>query len=311
MGKSYYGSVTDAQRNAPRSHFEDYSKAFEQWFKMERRDGIIELRLHTDGGPAHRIEGGHHPGIWTQAFREVGNDPENQVLILTATGDTWFRESDDYFEHRIEGGSHREDVSDEAKRLMFLGVLRNLYDTIFSLRIPTICAINGPSHMGHMEFGLLMDITLCAPHSTFYDQHFSVANAPPGDGMGLVLQELLGTKRAAYLLYTGNAIDADEAQRLGLVNEVVAGADLLPRAWEIATEIAAMAPGARLMTTQIVRRPWERRLVEDAGFHIAHEFYTLVGPEQLPPSAAERQAAGFADLRDRVTNALNDRGPGS
>lgn len=311
MTQSYYQSVTSSLINGPRSHFDDYRKAFESWFEMERRDGVIELRLHTEGGPASRVLGGHHPGIWTQAFREVGNDPENQVLILTATGDTWFCEPDDFFDSRIKGGNHREDLSDDAKRMMFLGVLRNLYETIFSLHIPTISAINGPSHMGHLEFALLMDITICTPHSSFYDPHYSITNAPPGDGMGLVLQELLGTKRAAYYLYTGKAIDAQDALRMGLVNEVVPRKDLLPRAWEIATQIAAMTPGNRLMTTQIVRRPWERRLIEDAGFHIAHEFYTMVDPEELSPTAAERQASGFADMRDRVTNALRDLGPDS
>jgi enoyl-CoA hydratase/carnithine racemase len=54
-------------------------------FVMERRDGIIQLRMHTDGGPALFGFGMHN--AWGQAWQEVGNDPENEVLILTGTGD--------------------------------------------------------------------------------------------------------------------------------------------------------------------------------------------------------------------------------
>ncbi|WP_030925801.1 enoyl-CoA hydratase/isomerase family protein [Streptosporangium amethystogenes] len=99
--------------------------------------------------------------------------------------------------------------------------------------VMTRCAaINGPS-VAHTEFALLCDITLAAESATIVDPHL-LAGVAPGDGQQLTLQELIGTKRAAYHLYTGKPIGAQEALTLGPVNEVLAGDRLLPRAWELA-----------------------------------------------------------------------------
>jgi hypothetical protein len=54
---------------------------------MRRRDGIIELRRHTGGGPA--VFGFAMHNAWGQAWQEIGDDPDNEVLILTGTGDSW------------------------------------------------------------------------------------------------------------------------------------------------------------------------------------------------------------------------------
>ncbi|WP_405064325.1 enoyl-CoA hydratase-related protein [Kribbella sp. NBC_01505] len=61
----------------------------------------------------------------------------------------------------------------------------------------------------------MCDITLCADHATISDGNFAIGHAPPGDGMHLVLQEALGTKRARYYLLTGTPIDAVPALELG------------------------------------------------------------------------------------------------
>ncbi len=93
----------------------------------------------------------------------------------------------------------------------------------------------------------------------------------PGDGQGLTFQELMGLKRAAYYLYTSDTINAEMAKEMGLVNEVLPLDGLLPRAWEIAEKIMQKPRSIRRMTSAVLRRKWKRRLVEDLGFHIAHE----------------------------------------
>ena len=68
----------------PTPKFEEYRELFREHFIMERRDGIIELRMHTLGGDVQwNFE--LHRAIW-QAFQTAGADPENQVMILTTTG---------------------------------------------------------------------------------------------------------------------------------------------------------------------------------------------------------------------------------
>jgi enoyl-CoA hydratase/carnithine racemase len=107
-----------------------------------------------------------------------------------------------------------------------------LENFVFAIDIPTIAAINGPS-IAHTEFALLCDIALAAETATIIDPHLP-AGVAPGDGQQLTLQELIGTKRAAYHLYPGEPIGAQQALELGLVNEVLPADRLLPRAWELA-----------------------------------------------------------------------------
>jgi hypothetical protein len=66
--------------------FDDYAGKY-RTIRMERRDGILQMTFHTDGGP---LQWGLLPhGEFPQAFRDVGGDPENKVVILTGTGDTY------------------------------------------------------------------------------------------------------------------------------------------------------------------------------------------------------------------------------
>jgi len=100
-------------------------------------------------------------------------------------------------------------------------------------RDSTIACINGSGL--HTEFALLCDITLCAEHAELFDPHFKF-NLVPGDGQGLTFQELMGSA-CRLLLYTSDKINAQMAKEMGLVNEVLPLARLLPRAWEIAEKI--------------------------------------------------------------------------
>jgi enoyl-CoA hydratase/carnithine racemase len=257
-----------------RPDFDSYAEKYSKYFVMRRRDGILELRMHTDGGPAHFDFAVHN--AWAQAWLEIGNDPENEVLILTGTGDSWL----------AAPGAAPADPADSARRMTsgpfppdfayehgYHDATKLLENFVFGIDIPTVSAINGPS-IAHTEFALLCDITLAAETATIADPHFPAGTAP-GDGQQLALQEILGTKRAAYHLYTGRAIGAREALELGLVNEVLPAAELLPRAWELAETIMRQPRTTRRLTHAITVRPWKRRLVHDLGFGTAHEMFGI------------------------------------
>lgn len=256
---------------APAPRLEEYAERLEDFFVMRRRDGILEARIHTDGGPYRMSFPGH--ASWGQAWAAIGSDPENEVLIITGTGDQWYT-SDPTF---IDKPTH-EESGDHLYRL-YNDTIKLLENLVFGVDIPTIGAINGPAQ-AHTEFALACDITLCAEDATFSTTSFSTG-VTPGDGMALVLQELLGTKRGAYLMYTGEPIDAATALELGLVNEVHPRQDLLPRAWELAEMIMRRPRNARRMTHALATRPLKRRLVHDAGFHAAHEFFSILADKPV------------------------------
>jgi len=143
----------------------------------------------------------------------------------------------------------------------------NVSALVNDVEIPTIGLLNGPGF--HSEIVLMCDITLAAEDAVIFDLHYDIGSVP-ADGIHNAFQELLGVKRAAYALLTGEAISARQALEWGMVNEVVPRDQLIPRAHQIADHIMTQPRTVRRLTTQIVRRPWKQRIVSDldGGFGI-------------------------------------------
>ncbi len=241
-----------------RLRFEDYKEKYKGYIFMERKNGIIMLRMHTNGGPV--VWGLEMHNALSQAWHDVGNDPENDLMILSSTDPYWIGVVDEEGEKDMP--FDYDNYYCEATKL-----IENL---IFDVDIPTIAAVNGPGY--HTEIALLCDITICSEEAVFQDGHFLIGFVP-GDGQLLTFQELIGTKRSSYALYTGQKIDANTALEWGMVNEVVPKEKLVDRAWELAETIMKQPRATRCLTHQLLTRPWKQRLINDFQVHIAHEGY--------------------------------------
>ncbi|HJU09442.1 MAG TPA: enoyl-CoA hydratase/isomerase family protein [Candidatus Binataceae bacterium] len=250
-----------------RPRFEEYRKKYSKHFKLERRDGILQVQMHSDGGPVVFNLAVHND--WPQLWMDIGNDPDNEVLIFSGTGDKWIGG----FDRNMAEQPISQMPADAFYDHIYWDATKLLEAFVFNVDIPTIACINGPGF--HTEFALLCDITLCADHAVLFDPHFADLGAVPGDGQGLTFQELMGLKRAAYYLYTSDKIDAKTAKEIGLVNEVLPLDRLLPRAWEIAEIIMKKPRTVRRLTSAVLRRPWKRLIVQDLGFHLGHELLGL------------------------------------
>lgn len=249
-----------------RPRFEEYSRKYADHFTMKRENGVLEVQLHSDGGPNVLDVKIHND--WVHLWSDIGADPDNEVLILYGTGDTWMEFGPD----SMGDDPVRDLPSDSYYDHQYVDSIKAVESLIFQVEIPTIACINGPGI--HTEFALLCDVTLCADHAVLFDPHFP-AGLVPGDGQYLVFQQLLGLKRSTYHMYTGSQIDARTAKEYGLVNEVLPPADLLPRAREIAAQILEQPRTTRRLTAALARRPWKRLFVQDFGFHVAHEMLAL------------------------------------
>ena len=119
----------------------------------------------------------------------------------------------------------------------------------------------------------------------------------PGDGIHSCLQELLGVKRAAYALLTGQRIDAKTALAWGMVNEVLPRDQLLDRAWKLADHIMAQPRITRRLTTQIIRRPWKRRITDDLDGGFGIQMFAHLAKNQAMHDADHAQAAAAATRR--------------
>lgn len=249
------------QEFVPTPKFDEYSEAFKDFFRMERRDdGVLLVQAHTLGGPVQLSVQNHR--ALGQMLKTVGADPENEVLILTGSGEEFMMGSDP------EGFAlEEEDMAYWAYEYAYKDGRTNVSALVNDVEIPTIGIMNGPGF--HSEIVLMCDITLAAEDATIFDLHYDIGSVP-ADGIHNAFQELLGVKRAAYALLTGEAITAQQALEWGMVNEVLPRGELIGRAHEIAGHIMTQPRTVRRLTTQIVRRPWKQRVVSDldGGFGI-------------------------------------------
>ncbi|MFO7300204.1 MAG: enoyl-CoA hydratase/isomerase family protein [Actinomycetes bacterium] len=249
------------QEFVPLPDFEEYRERFKDFFKLERNeDGVVLAEAHTLGGPIQLSVENHR--ALGQMLKTLGSDPKNEILILTGSGEEFMMDADP------EGFAlEEEDLEYWAYEYAYKDGRINVSSLINDLEIPTIGLLNGPGF--HTEIVLMCDITLCAEDAVIFDLHYDIGSVP-GDGIHSCFQELLGVKRAAYALLTGQAIDAQLALEYGMVNEVLPREELIPRAYKIAEHILSQPRTTRRLTTQIVRRPWKKRIVDDldGGFGI-------------------------------------------
>jgi enoyl-CoA hydratase/carnithine racemase len=147
---------------------------------------------------------------------------------------------------------------------------KRLLQNLLNIEVPVIGAVNGSARV-HAEIAVLSDITLCSTDSVFQDApHFRLGTVP-GDGVHIVWQHILGPNRGRYFLMTGQRIEADEALRLGIVNEVLAPGSLLDRAWEIARDLTRQADTTLRYTRVALTQPLKRLLLDNVGYGLALE----------------------------------------
>ncbi|TDN59214.1 enoyl-CoA hydratase/isomerase family protein [Paraburkholderia sp. BL10I2N1] len=229
---------------------------------FDRQDGILLIRLHTEGGPLRwgALDGSIHTQLG-EAFYQVARDLENKVVILTGTGDV-FCDNMNYAE------LPSEPMSKVWPRLQREG--QDLLMQLLDIPVPVIGAINGPAHI-HAELPALSDIVLASSHADIADQAHFIHGVVPADGVQVVWPMLLGHNRSRYFLLTGQRLSAHQALELGVVSEVLAPERLLERAWDLARELAAKPAATLRYTRTVFVQPFKRRMLEELGYGLALE----------------------------------------
>lgn len=135
-----------------------------------------------------------------------------------------------------------------------------IFDRLAQLRIPTIAALNGYALGGGLELALACDLRFAAEGAHLGAPEVTIGTVP-GWGGTWRLPRLVGVARAKQLVFTGDHVGADVAERWGLVNEVVARDNLMPRCRELGWGIAANAP----IAVQLAKSAIDGGLGEDVG----------------------------------------------
>ena len=300
--KPYVKSM-DSGFDVPYATFDEYSEQFKDIFTMKRENGIIEVLMHTDGGDAiwHH---GMHKG-WSQVLYYIGQDPENEVVILGGTGD-YFIKGVNMEAGQIAAEMIAQGKAEEVRRHQ----IEFVYDTEWIdgralvhavtdyLNVPTIGVYNGPS-TGLSCIATLCDLTICAEDAIFNEVHFN-ADMVPGDGHFLSFQMLAGTKRASYMAYTAQNVDAQTAKEWGMVNEVLPKDQLLPRAWELARQIMTKSRYTRRWMHDIAVKPYREQVQKDLELQFSLEIAS-----QLMNSSLNQKDYNKA-IQEHITDYVQD-----
>jgi len=214
--------------------------------------------LHTRGGPL--VFNGHVHAALVRAFRDIGDDAENHVVILTGKGNEFCAQiTADGFDFFTPMGYDK--ILREGTK-----VLENILD----IQVPMIAAINGPFTV-HSEYALLCDIVIATEDAYFEDAPHPAFGVVPGDGVHILWPEVIGEIRGRYFLLSGQKLSAAEAKEFGAVNEVVSREALLPRAWELARHMKKQDPLTLRYTRVALSTRFRRRLQEGLSYGLALE----------------------------------------
>ena len=155
-----------------------------------------------------------------------------RCLIITGDGEKSFVAGADISEMATLGSQQGETFGRKGAEV---------FRHIETLPCPVIAAVNGFALGGGCELAMACDIRICSDNARFGQPEVGLGIIPGFSGT-VRLARLVGMGMAKQLIYSGKAIKADEALRIGLVNAVVPQAELIDKAMELANQIAANAP---------------------------------------------------------------------
>lgn len=196
-----------------------------------------------------------------EVFGELAADPAVRVILLTGSGQRAFAAGADIRELLQTDAASGKGVSEHGQQV---------FTSIERCGKPVIACINGFAFGGGLELAMACTLRLASE-----DAQLGLPEAKlgliPGFGGVQRLVRLVGRGRALRMMLTAHTVNAAEAQRMGLVEEVVPAADLMTKAHEIAAAIARLAPLALRGVLEAVAR--QENTFGDEGFRVETEIF--------------------------------------
>ena len=176
------------------------------------------------------------------ALDEVANSTA-LVLVLTGAGKAFCSGMDLEDLKALVGRSPEQSLKDSE-------IMARVFRTLYDFPRPTIAAVNGAAIAGGCGLATLCDFTLAVPDAKFGYTEVRIGFVPAIVSTFLLRQ--VGEKHARDLLLTGRMVGAEEAHRIGLINEIVSEENLIPRARELASQVMENSPVSLVCTKRLL-----------------------------------------------------------
>jgi len=210
----------------------------------------------------------------TKAFDE---DPEVRCIVITGEGKAFV------------AGADIKEMHEKSYMDMFLEDRQSQWETFAKTRTPMIAAVNGFALGGGCELAMMCDMIFASDKAKFGQPEIKLG-VTPGWGGSQRLTKAVGKAKAMDLILTGRMMDAEEAERSGLVARVIPADDLMAETIKAAEEIAGYSTPSVYIAKEQVNRAFETTLAE--GLHFERRtFYSLF--------ATEDQSEGMAAFAEK------------
>lgn len=181
-----------------------------------------------------------------ECIHHCGTENNVKSIILTGSGKCF-----------CSGGEVMERTPSEMKS--GLANIHTVFLEIHRIPKPVIAAVNGPAVGAGFALALVCDIVIAAGSASFNPRYIEVG-VSPDCGLSYTLPRLIGNKRAAWLLFTGESVDAHRGYEMGFVNQVSADDQLMNAAHSLAMRLSRSATLAIAKTKELIGLSWNHSL---------------------------------------------------
>jgi enoyl-CoA hydratase len=217
-----------------------------QTIRIEKRDNGVAIATLNRPERLNAVNGRMHTELSLVA-RDFDNDRQAKCLVIAGEGRAFCAGGDFSGGSAPGAGTGGGNMMLEASRIV---------DNLLDCRKPIVSAVNGYAMGLGATVALLCDVVVAGRSAVFADTHVKLGIGA-GDGGQVIWPFLIGINRAKYYLMTGDRVNAEEAERMGLVNFVVEDSELLDKALEIATRLAT-GPLQAIIASKVPINQWLR-----------------------------------------------------
>jgi enoyl-CoA hydratase len=223
----------------------------EQLIQTERRGAVGLIRLNRPQALKALCKA--MMAVLAAALDAFAADPAIGAMVLTGN------------ERAFAAGADIKEIQDLGFADVYGEDFVALWEWVTRCRKPVIAAVAGYALGGGCELAMMCDFILAADTAKFGQPEITIGTIP-GSGGTQRLTRAVGKAKAMEMCLTGRMMDAEEAERSGLVSRIVPAAELVDEALKVAGKIAAMSRPAVLMAKEAVNRAYETTLAEGIRF---------------------------------------------
>jgi enoyl-CoA hydratase/carnithine racemase len=262
------------------------------FLKIERDGAVMTV---TMGRPEDRnaITDPEQSAEFEALVNDLARDRTVRAMVLTGAGKS-FCSGGNVKSMRESAGMFSGSPFDQ--RTHYRTTVQRIGRAMWELEVPVIAAINGHAIGLGFDITLMCDMRVMAENAVVAESYVKLGIIPGGGGAWL-LPRVIGYARASQMTLTGDAVDAQTALAWGLVSEVLPAGQLLPRAQEIARQIASSPGHATRLAKRMMREGMDQKLpthLEMAAAYQALSHHTEDHKEAID-AFLEKRAPEFKD----------------